>query len=538
MAEVELSNMTSGAFTVEAWIDIDEIRAEAAQVIAASWTFADRPTAMVTYDAGATDGLDTRGFFGGTFAGRYVYFSPQCNDDGRHGNALRFDTHQSFGSPSAWQAYDASITAGLTTKGYYGTLFDGRYVYYVPRTDGQSMHSRVLRHDTTGDFRDDGSWTAYDAGRPISCQGGAFDGRYVYFAPGYHADDGDSGSVLRLDTQADFHDDDSWMWYDASATDGLNCRCYDGAVFDGRHVYFIPLQSGPVLRYDPKQPFDGASSWQAFDPTTCPGFGPCVGGVFDGRYVHFTPYGHSTAVRYDTEGLFRDPASWSSHAPGEVDGLACVGYDGAAFDGRWVYHIPFWDGVSTTEGFHAHLLRYDTAQDFSASSAWQAADGQVLAPPNPGGFNGGAFDGRFLYMCPWRRNDPSGEIRAHGEVLRLDTAGADASFQLRWMDCGHNGGLGGSVPGPSFLVNCGDRSVCAQAHSLPTAGKHHVVGSYDPEQGAALWIDGECVARQPGVGRATMPRVPVTTGELPGGTARLLGRVDRARIVEGWYQPD
>lgn len=529
--------LLEGSYVVESWIHVDEVRPEAAQVIAASWQFADTPTNMATYDAGHVDGQPTQGYFGAIFDGRFVYFSPQCNNDGRHGHAMRYDTHAAFDDTAAWQAYDAGATSGLTTRGYYGAVYDGRYVYYVPRFDGDTLHSRVLRYDTQGAFDDATSWQARDAGRPISCQGGAFDGRHVYFVPGMHQHDGHSGCVLRYDTQGDFDLDSSWLWHDVGATDGLACRCFDGAVYDGRHVYFVPLEGGPVMRYNPALAFGDAMAWEAFDTEKLPGFGACVGAVFDGRRIHFVPYAHRTVVCYDTEGNFADPDSWQAFAPGTVDGLDCVGYDGAAFDGRWVMFIPFWDGQSTTDGFHARVLRYDSRGPFDDPASWQAADGQALAPPNPGGFNAGAFDGRFLYMAPWRRNDPSGEIMAHGEVLRLDTAAPDASFQLRWMDCGHNGGLGGSVPGPAFLVNCAEGVVCVQAHAnlcgSLDAGWHHVAGVYCPEGGAELWIDGDCVARQHARGPAIMPARHINVGALEGDSACLLGTVAKVQVRPG-----
>jgi hypothetical protein len=519
-------------FRVEAWIHVEEARLEAVQTIAASWSFAERPETFATHDAGLVDGLATSGYFGAVFDGRYVYFAPQCNDDGRHGNALRLDTHGGFDDLSAWSAYDAGATSGMSTKGYYGAVYDGHYVYYVPRFDGVTQHSRVLRLDTTKEFADEGSWCAHDGGDPISCQGAAFDGRYIYFAPGMHQVDGSSGDVLRLDTEAEFDDDDSWIWYDASSTGGLDCRCYDGAIFDGRHVYFVPLTSGPVLRYNPDRDFEDAAAWEAFDSSSGTDFGACVGAIFDGCHIYFVPYAHGAVVRYNTSGDFTDPDSWSAHTPDHVDGLQCIGYDGATFDGRWVSFIPFWDGESTADGFHGHVLRYDTTAEFACNAAWQAADGSAWAPPNPGGFNGGAFDGRFVYMAPWRRNDESGDIRAHGQVLRLDTAAENASFQLRWVDCGHNGGLGGSVPGPALIVNCADGPVSAQSHAPIGAGWHHVAGTYSAEEGAELWIDGECVARQAPRG-SMIPAGELSVGQLEQGSGRLLGKVEQLRIGSG-----
>ncbi len=144
-------------------------------------------------------------------------------------------------------------------------------------------------------------------------------------------------------------------------------------------------------------------------------------------------------------------------------------------------------------------------------------------------------------MAPWREDDPSGEIRSHGQVLRLDTAAAGARFQLRWMDCGHNDGLGGSLPGASFLVNCAAGPVSVRAHRLPQPGWHHVAGVYRAERGAELWIDGELVDEAPSRGTPVEAAAPLTVGCLSGGTGRLAGELADARVrvgsvPEGWVR--
>lgn len=52
------------SLTVEAQVDCPAPRAEAMQVIAGRWAFADEMTAFATYDAGQTGDLDTAGYFG------------------------------------------------------------------------------------------------------------------------------------------------------------------------------------------------------------------------------------------------------------------------------------------------------------------------------------------------------------------------------------------------------------------------------------------------------------------------------------------
>ena len=534
----ELELAPSKGLTVEGWVvTTAEPRTEAFQVIAAQWPLAEVMNGFATYDAGLTDDLETRGFFGAVCAGRYVYFSPQCNSEGRHGKALRYDTHGGFDDSCSWAGYDAGSTEGLATRGYYGAVFDGRYVYYVPRTDGDTHHSRLLRHDTQGDFREPSSWSAFDAGEQISFQGGAFDGRYVYFSPGYHQETGPSGKVLRFDTRADFHCRDSYATFDAAGTSGLPCTCFDGAVFDGRFVYFVPLESrGTVLRYDSQAEFAEPASWEAWNAHDTSGLemGMCVGAIFDGQYVYFVPYANSVVVRYDTNGGFGEPASWEAYEASGTSAMDTRGFDGAVFDGRYIYFIPFWEGDGPSTGFHARLLRYDTLGRFGDAASWKAADGSAAAPPNPGGFNGGAFDGRYIYLAPWREDDTKGEgaIVSHGQVLRYDTAAEGACFQFKFMDCGHNGGLCGAVPGPAFLVNTERGPVSVSARSVPVGvHPHHIAGVYDGES-MQLFVDGELVGEAAGNGPVVRGSGALSLGQLDEGGAQFAGNILHLRVSD------
>jgi len=63
-------------------------------------------------------------------------------------------------------------------------------------------------------------------------------------------------------------------------------RGYDGASFDGRFVYFAPLNSGIAIRYDTQGTLDDSRRWQRFDMTRL-GAGSVVGTVFDGRYLYY-----------------------------------------------------------------------------------------------------------------------------------------------------------------------------------------------------------------------------------------------------------
>ena len=519
--------------TVEAWVESSPAGSDAFQALVAKWSLRPVMDTFESYDAGDTDGLDTRGFFGAVCDGRYVYFAPQLNgSQERHGQVLRYDSCGGFNDPESWEGYDAGNTDGLNTKGYYGAVHAGDYIYFVPRTDGHAHHSRILRYDRRREFHDPGSWQAYDIGNNISHQSAAYDGRYIYLVPGYEVDRSETGRAVRYDTRGDFKDPASYVIYDAGNTGGLESRNYDGATFDGRYVYFAPLNDrGIVLRHDSQGEFDDPAAWQALDASG-QGMGMCVGAIFDGRYIYYVPYAHSNAVRYDTRCDFMDPESWEAYDADRTSGLHTRGYDGAAFDGQYIYYIPFYEGDEPQRGFHCRVLRYNTCMNFTDRAAWDAADGGVFThPPNPGGFNGGAFDGRYVYFAPWREDPDENDAREytpHGKVLRYDTAG-DASFMLKYAECGHNGGLCASLPGPTFTINTqsGTRSVRAN-RTLPP-GRHHLSGVYDGER-ATLFIDGTPVASTEASGPIRSSQTPIEIGRLAGGGAPFQGEIEEVRI--------
>ena len=317
--------------TVAAWVESSTARAEAMQPLVSQWWPRAAFAAFDAYDAGHTDGLVTQGYFGAVCDGRYAYFCPIRDQQERtsvHGRVLRLDTQADFKNPDAWAAYDASYTDGLHTAGFYGGAFDGRYVYFNPRDDGTIHHSRLLRYDTQADFKDPDAWAAYDAQFPHSGQGLAFDGHYLYFCPGYTRssigglDDEHSGRILRYDTRAPLKDPTSYTVFNAQQLHP-EAACFDGAVFDGRHIYFAPLDSGHVLRYAVTGDFADPQSWDLYDARPL-GMQMNVGAVFDGRHIYFCAYGNSQMLRYDTAAPFDDPQSWDTYVPGRTAALTAA----------------------------------------------------------------------------------------------------------------------------------------------------------------------------------------------------------------------
>ena len=404
------------------------------------------------YDPSAEGmGYQVTGFKGAVFDGRYVYFVPAIRVAGPHGTVLRYDTNASFSNLTSWSSFDAGDHGvGTDPDGYQLAVFDGRYIYFCPRYNGTDLHGEVLRYDTAAEFQEPSSWATFDAAAqgvgvtPRGYVGGVFDGRYVYFAPDfngiqYH------GEVLRFDTLADFQQASSWATFNpADQGVGNNPEGYRGAVCDGRYVYFVPYQNslgyhGEVLRYDTSADFQQASSWATFD-AEAQGVGNApvgyYGAAFDGRFVYFAPKYNGTAasgevLRLDTTSNFGNPSSWRTFdTQTEGVGINAVGYYGACYDGEHVYFVPY----ASPASYHGEVLRLDPKSDFGDPASWASYDaGAHGVGDTPGGYHGAAFDGQYLYFAPDRNL-----AGYSGEVLRYDVTyhfSSDCNWNLVPDEC-------------------------------------------------------------------------------------------------------
>ena len=69
-------------------------------------------------------------------------------------------------------------------------------------------------------------------------------------------------------------------------------------------------------------------------------------------------------LRYDTTSNFESPNSWSTFDAGANGvGVDATGYQGAVFDGKYVYFVP----LISNSGFHGEVLRYDTTSNFESA---------------------------------------------------------------------------------------------------------------------------------------------------------------------------
>ncbi len=394
---------------------------------AGSWTAFDADQAGI--------GVNPEGYEQAVYDGRHVYFSPSQRTGGRHGEVLRFDTRGAYTSPASWESFDAGDSGvGSDPDGYAGAVFDGRYVYFAPDHNGTGRHGEVLRYDTQAAFGAAAGWSAFDPGAsgvgtdPDGYRAAEFDGRYIYFAPD-HNGTGRHGEVLRYDTQGSFASAGAWTTFDPGAGGvGTDPDGFSDVLFDGRHLYFAPLDNGSgahgeVLRYDVSAPFASATSWSAYDPgadgvgTDPDGFSSLAS---DGRYVYFAPAdagaGPSGEVmRLDTTAPFASAASWTTFDPGVAGlGAGAVGFGAASFDGRHLYLVQDEDA----SGAAGRIVRYDTRAAFASVASWSLFDpGANGVGTEPEGARSAVFDGRHLYVGHFN-NDTD----FSSEVLRLDTA--------------------------------------------------------------------------------------------------------------------
>ena len=373
-----------------------------------------------TFDLASKD-TKAVSYAGGTFDGRYVYFAP----DNSPNSSLfaRYDTMAPFGSGTSWTLFDAA-QIGLSNYGFTGAVFDGQHVYFVPYNIGTTDEGFVVQYDTVGSFTTSGSWKSHDManGSHSGYWGGVFDGKYIYFVPCYNSDaPGYHGIVNRYDTTSSFTASGSYIPFDTTGVSS-SAKGFYGGVFDGRYVYVAPILNGLITRYDTMGSYAANGAWSTFD-TAMNINGAAVGYIgagFDGRYAYFVPNGYNgngsngLVVRYDTTLTFSSSQSWQSFDATMVNANA-KGFAYSAFDGRYIYFLPCNAGGAPS----SELARYDTQGAFTSAGSWSVFDttkvpGSLQVPGGAKGFGGAVFDGRYLYLVP------NGAGTRNGLVLRFD----------------------------------------------------------------------------------------------------------------------
>jgi hypothetical protein len=225
---------------------------------------------------------------------------------------------------------------------------------------------------------------------------------------------------------------------------GLTLAGFNGALFDGRRVTFVPFgdcASGTVTSFDTTAAFSDTGGWSAFDLRTLnPDARGYMGGVFDGTRLILAPrcttvvlfpenppiaVTNGTVATHDVSQPF---AAWQTHSAAAAS-TAPTGFRGAAFDGRYVYYAPASSGVVT---------RYDSTASPTAPGAFSRFDTATLKP-SASTFTGAIYDGKYVYFSPGdgstcttvvARFDTSGELlnSAYWTTFDLKTVNASVSW--------------------------------------------------------------------------------------------------------------
>ncbi len=301
-----------------------------------------------TFDTTANLGASYFSYFGAFYntgpSGGGLYLVPWLGNN----IALHVDGPD-FATPASWEQFDTTTVAG---GGFTGSVFDGRYLYFCPDENSGVHSGDVLRYDTQLSFTSSMSWSHYDYAiahpdmQAVGYLGGVYDPVHglVYFIP-YHQDGGEQGEVLLvLDTSQDFTTPAAWSAVDLSTAINGSFMGYGGGVFDGTYLYLVPTAGTPggyALKYDTRLPIGNASSWSKFstsnfDTVTASDY---IGGAFDGKYVYYLPISTGKILRYDTTGDFGKDASWKVFDTTMIDPNASD-FESAVYDGEYIYFAP------------------------------------------------------------------------------------------------------------------------------------------------------------------------------------------------------
>lgn len=370
-----------------------------------------------------------------------------------------------------WGVFDL-LPVDANARVFQGSAFDGRYLYLAPITNGL-----IARFDTQGPFTA-ASWSVFNMrtlyNQASSYVGAVFDGRFVHFVPFEH------GRVARYDTQQGLTEPSAWSFFDLTTLDP-RARGYFGGAFDGRFLYLSPFRRdgashGLAARFDTRASLETPSAWTLFDLASLDaGLIGFDGAAFDGRYVYFTPYNQRSVARFDStvhfgeNAAFDRAASWSWFDVSTLE-PRCVAFQGSIFDGRFLYLLP-WNG-----GNGSVLARLDTLGSFGQPDSWATFDMKQV-DQRAAGFVGGQFDGRFIYFAPYG-NGMSGLVVRFDTTVGLRDLSGWAKFDLASISPRAVGFGGGGFDGRFVYFVPEETGVVARFDSKSPASLPPLLGSF------------------------------------------------------------
>ena len=279
-----------------------------------------------------------------------------------------------FDAPAAWESFDPSANGvGTDPRGNINGAFDGRYIYFAPATNNTEFHAEVLRYDTWCEFSDPNCWATFDYGKAIGDPDIAgytaviYDGsRYLYFNPWVNRMISSTkgnfhGNVLRHDTWGEFNDTDAWSKFNLEEEKDPDCKGFGGFALDGKYIYMS---------------------------------------TFNGSDIK------SSLARYDITKDFNEPNSWEVFQWDDSFHYNCVR---PVFDGQYVYYAQI-NGSG--------ILRYDTNEPnlfTTPNVAYKYFDAHYK-DEDLAAFVGTAYANPYVYFVTWRSSPELNSL-----ILRYDT---------------------------------------------------------------------------------------------------------------------
>ncbi|MGN7610532.1 hypothetical protein ACQZV8_00420 [Magnetococcales bacterium HHB-1] len=189
----------------------------------------------------------SQGFHCATYDDDFVYFIPYlANNRQFNGQLTRYNRHQPFTNKESWQSFDLTkINPGCV--GYIGATVVQKKLYLVPYYDGTDRHGRALRYNG-GPFDHPESWQYFDL-RAVHKNsrgffGALFDQRYLYYIPHCIEEGIYHGQASRFDTTKPFDDPKSWRICNTEEA-FEESKGYIGGVVAGEYLYMTPYETGP-----------------------------------------------------------------------------------------------------------------------------------------------------------------------------------------------------------------------------------------------------------------------------------------------------
>ncbi|MFA7238805.1 MAG: hypothetical protein WC091_01730 [Sulfuricellaceae bacterium] len=189
---------------------------------------------------------DSRGFHSAVCEGDYVYFVPYLRGGGEYsGLLLRYDRRKDFADPAAWQYFDlTTLDAGC--RGYVGGACHNGMLYLAPYINGTGRHGRVARFDTRAALDDPSAWSVFDCAQVDPGSRGFFgtlsDGRHLYLVPHCRGVGEYHGQLTRYDLSRPFDDPASWSICDLVRADPA-CKGFIGGVQHAGYLYLAPFET-------------------------------------------------------------------------------------------------------------------------------------------------------------------------------------------------------------------------------------------------------------------------------------------------------